>query len=345
MRPEKFNAAVRAELDELLREGLLEPEVHADLARRYPVVDWHWQALGRWFLIFGSISAAAGLAILGKSLFAFTLENLALLLALATAGCFAGGWRLRDRPWVWTRRSLELLGGFALIGFSFTLGAIYSTGSGNWPALLLIDLLLLLPLAYLLRNVLLLILAAVVFFTWFGGVTGYASGWGAYWFGMNYPLRFLVAGVLIALVGVLHRQAEAGLLRRYDGFFYVWLSSGVFFAEMALWLMSLFGNYGSIWGGGHGERPGELLFFNLLWAGGNAALLWLGARHSVRMLRGYAVTFLIIQGYTLFFRYVADELGLVFSLLVAGSAALALVGFLERRRRSREEADSAERQP
>lgn len=334
MTPAAYHRVVRQELDQLRREGLIDEATHADLSRRYPVSDWHWLALGRWFLVFGGIAVATGAAILAFTAWDFTLEKLTVLLAIATGGCFLGGWRLRHQPWVWSRRSLELLGSCGLIGLSFLLAILHSEGSDNWPAILLLDLFLLIPLAYVLRNVLILILSAVVFFVWFGGVTGYASGWGMYWFGMNYPARFLLAGLFIASIGVLHRTGERHWLSSYPGFFYVWLSAGVFFSEMSLWLMSVFGNFGAITADGHAARAGELLFFNLLWAGANVALLVLGARAGLRMLRGYAATFLILQGYTLFFRYVAGEIGAIASLFLAGGAALALVAQFERRRRS-----------
>lgn len=332
MSPAGFNRTVQRELRQLRRDGAIDDATHAALAERYPTGRWDWRSLGRWFAIFGALTMAAGCAVLAREWFGFTLEKLALLLAFGTVGLFGAGQWLRPRGYPWTQRTLELLGGLALIGLTFTLGMIYSSGSGNWPALLLMDLLLLLPLSYLLRNLLLLVLSAVVFFTWFGGVTGYVSGWGAYWFGMNYPLRFLLAGAVIALLGLAHRGAERGVLQRFPGFFYVWLASGVFFAEMALWLMSLFGNFGSIWEY-HRESAAELLLFNLLWAGGNGALLWLGARFQLRMLRGFAVTYIIIQGYTLFFWHVAGELGGVLSLFLAGASALGLVAWLEGRRR------------
>lgn len=333
MSPVRFNRVVRKELDNIRRAGLIDAEAYGQLCRRYPTGRWDWRSLGRWFVIFGAISLAAGAVLLARGLFEFTLEKLAVLLGLGTLGLLAGGYALRRRDYLWTGRALELLGGFSLIGLSFTLGIIYSSGSGNWPALLLIDLILLLPLAYALRNILLLVLSAVVFFTWFGGVTGYVSGWGAYWFGMNYPLRFLLAGVAIALVGLLHRRAEHRWLAGYPGFFYVWLAGGVFFAEMALWLMSLFGNVGEIWGY-YEESALELLLFNLLWMGFNGALLHLGLRYQLRMLRAFAVTYLIIQGYTLFFWYLAEHLGPILSLALGGGAALGLVAHLESRRRA-----------
>jgi hypothetical protein len=329
-----------AQIETLRREELIDAELHATLVERYRFEGWNWLSLGRWLLLFGVVSTAAGIYFLATEVFKLTLEAGAVALAIGAAAAFGGAQALARRGLTWSRRSLELMGGLLLIGLTFVLGVIFSTGSGNWPALLLIDLVVLLGLTYALNNVLLLVLSMIVFFTWFGGVTGYVSGWGAYWFGMNYPLRFLLAGLAIAGVGVLHRLSEEGPLVPYRGFFKVWLSAGVFFAEMAVWIMSLFGNIGSITEA-YRESAGELWFFNLLWAGGNALLLQLGLRHGLRMLRGYAITFLTIQAYTIFFRWIAASLGGVFSTFIAGTVTLGLVVYLEKRRRSaRAEAES-----
>jgi uncharacterized membrane protein len=326
------NRTVRAELDQLLREGALDAAAHRRLSELYPVGAWDWRSLGRWFLIFGALTCAAGVAILLRDVFTFTLQKLAVGLALAVCGLFAAGWMLRRRSWTWSGQAAELLGGLALIGLTFVLGIIYSTGSGNWPALLLIDLAVLLALSYALNNILLLILSAVVFFTWFGGVTGYSSGWGAYWFGMNYPLRFLGAALLIALAGYAHLKAERGPLAARRGFSKVWISFGAFLTEMSLWLLSIFGNYGSIddW---RRAPAGELLLFNAAWAIFNGGLVFAGSRYNYRMLRGYGATFLIIQIYTLFFTRIAEHVGFLASLVIAGGTALALAFVLESRRR------------
>ncbi len=337
MTPTARNRRVRRELDALLREGLLNESVYRQLRDRYPTEGWDWRSLGRWFVIFGAVSIIAGLAILSRTLFEFTLSKLAVLLGVAILASFGGArWLQHRRPaLLWSRLSLELLSGLLAIGLTFTLGVLYSSGSGNWPALLLIDLVLLLVLSYALRNPLLLVLSAVVFFSWFGGFTGYASGWGAYWFGMNYPLRFLAAAIAMLAVAVIHQQSEAGPLARYRGFSKIWLSSGLYFAEMALWLLSLFGNFDLASDGWHRTSPAELMLFNGLWAGLNATLIWLGARWAMRMLTGYGATFLIIQLYTLFFAHLAEDLGWLLSLLITGGSALALTFYLERRWRER----------
>ena len=335
MNPQSRNRRVRRELDDLLREELIDEAVHATLRQRYPTQGWDWRSLSHWFLVFGAISFMAGLGILGRKLFEFTLVKLAVVQTLAVIASFGGARALqRIRPALaGGAASLELLGGLGLIGLTFNLGAIFATGSGDWPTLLLIDLALLLGLSYALRNALLLALSAVVFFCWFGGFTGYASGWGAYWFGMGYPLRFLLAAVVIVAIAVIHQQSERGRLAPYRGFFKVWLSSGLFFAEMALWLLSLFGNFNLENHGWHLAGGFELLVFNSLWATLNVALIGLGARLMMRMLTGYGATFLILQIYTLFFAHLAEELGLTLSLLVAGGGALALTFYLERWRR------------
>jgi len=334
MNPQRQKRAIRREIATLLREQIIDASTYSGLMELYPATRWDFSTLGRWFLFFGALSVAAGVLILGTTIFELTLENLAIALTLLIAACFYAAIRLGARGLILAKRAFELLGALTIIGLTFTLGLIFSSGSGNWPALLLIDLLVLMPLAYLLRNVLILVLNVIVFFTWFGGVTGYISGWGAYFFGMNYPMRFLIAGLLMAGMAIVHRRAEQDRLRSYDGFFKVWLSGGIFFSEMALWLMSLFGNYGSIFSR-YIDSAGELILFNALWTGFNAILLWAGSRFRLRMLRGYAMTFLIIQGYTLYFWKIAGHLGEIMTTFVAGAATLALVVVLESKRRRR----------
>src|SRR3990172_5063160 len=65
-------------------------------------------------------------------------------------------------------------------------------------------------------------------------------------------------------------------------------------------------------------------------------LVALGTRYLMRMLRGYGVTFLIIQGYTLYFWHVAGEFGKVLGTAVAGASALWLVFWFEKQRKEKQ---------
>jgi uncharacterized membrane protein len=134
MTPERFNRRARAELRTLLREQVIDAAAYDRLLARYPVSRWDWASLGRWFGIFGAVSLAAGVVFLVREVLDFTLVELAWLLGVVMSASFAGGWRLRDARFVWTRRALELCGAFTLIGLTFTVGAIYASGSGNWPS-------------------------------------------------------------------------------------------------------------------------------------------------------------------------------------------------------------------
>lgn len=327
------NKVVRAELDQLLREGLLDGATYRRLAELYPLSAWDWRSLARWLLIFGAISAAAGAVILLRDVFVFTLQHVALLLALATGSLLIVGWRLRQRSWPWSGRSAELMAGFALIGLTFVIGMIYSTGSHNWSAPLLIDLVLLLILSYVLKNVLLCVLCAVVFFSWFGGATGYDSGWGMYWLGMNYPLRFLGASVVIVLIGLMHLNAERGPLAAYRGFCKVWISFGLLVGELALWMLSIFGVAGDVSDFLSDAAAGWVGLFILAWTALNIGLIYAGIRYSFRLLKAYGATFLVIDMYTLFFTQVAVHIGLLASLVVVGGSAMRLAYWLETVRR------------
>lgn len=335
------NRQVRNALDQWLREEQIDTAAHSRIGELYPLTRWDWRSLGRWFLIFGAISMAAGLVLFLREHLTFTLPKLAISLSLLTLGLFAIGRWLPGKGLRMLGSTAELLGGFALIGVSVAVGMIYSDGSGNWPALLLVDLLILLMLSYALGNVLLLTLCTVLFFFWFGGRSGYVSGWGAYWFGMNYPLRFLGAGLVLVAAGALHLRGETRLLARYSGFAKVWISCGLFVAEMALWLLSLFGSYDLIYGPWHFAEAGELLLFNLLWAGFSLGVLALGLRLRFGMLVGYGATFWIIQLYTLFFTQLAETLGWLLSLLIAGGSLLVLVVWFESQRQRRRVTTSA----
>jgi hypothetical protein len=324
------NKIICAELEQLTREGLIDATAHKSIAQLYPLTKWNWTSLSRWFLTFGAISAAGGAAILLKDVFHFSYQKLAIVLGVLTLALLLGGLGLRRKDFVRTAMSAELLAGLTLIGFSFVVGIIYSDGSGDWPALLLIDLVPLLLLTYGLNNSLLLVLSGVVFFVWFGGRTGYESGWGMYWFGMNYPLRFFGAAIVFCAAGVGHMMMERGFFARYRGFAKIWISLGLFLLEMALWLLSLFGNFGDMFEFRLAPMQ-ELVLFNCVWLILNVALVYFGARWRFGILTGYGVTFFIIQLYTLFFAHLAESLGWIMSMFVAGGSALALAFYLETR--------------
>jgi hypothetical protein len=330
-----LNRPIAAELDVLVAQGILVPEQKKSIAERYPTTTWDILVLVRWFTILGAVSAGAGLVILAKEYVnAMRLGELGLAAAMV-GSIFAGRYLARSKGLVKTGAALEMAGGFALQGLTFLLAVDFSTGSKNWPALIGMQALLLAVMAYLLQNRLVLIHAAVCFFVFFGGETGYISGWSVYWMQMTYPVRFLAAGTVFLVIAWLHAIEFKG---PYQAFSRVYGNLGLLIIHLALWFLALFGYFTELprWGGNTGER----LAFTALWAVVSMLSLWLAGVTGQRMLRTYGLTFLAINLYTFYFQFVianSVEAWWLHLLLVGGS--LIWVGFALERRLRRQPAE------
>lgn len=332
MTAEKLNRQVRRELGVLMELNLISLEQREIIAERYPAKQWDLVTLIRWFSILGAVAMGAGLIMLARHLsYRQTLIEAALL--IVSAGCVAGGvWCGRRRQLPKVGASLQLLGAIAFQGFSLVLARHYSTGSGNWPAVVGIDCAIFFLGAYLLRNRLLLIYASANFFVWFGGQTGYVSGWGAYWLGMNYPVRFLLAGMASLGAAYLHlRHIPQG----YRPFTRVYAHFGLLTIHLSLWFLALFGYFELQvrWEGTGTER----LLFSLLWGLASLGCIFGANPSGFQMLRGYGMTFLIINLYTFYFQFVAANTPIflwMHLLLMGGSLVMLGMVFEKKRKKS-----------
>jgi hypothetical protein len=318
MKGPRLNRKIQAELDTLVAQDILTETERRSLGGRYPTSAWDVVVLVRWLTILGVVTMGAGLLILAPRLMDVQVLVEAGLL-ISTVLLVAGARYVAGKGLEKTAATLELLAAFALQGFTVAWVTYHPTGSDNWPALIGLDAVLLLLLAYLLRNRLVLVYACVNLFVWFGGETGYVSGWGMYWLGMTYPVRFIAAGLVALGLGYLHYALLRGALQ---GFSRVWGHFGLLVIELALWFFALFGFFngeGSIrWDDTHWER----IFFSAVWGFFSVACIYAGARIGLRFVRGYGLTFLTIDAYTFYFQFVVAksvELWFIHLLLVGGS--------------------------
>lgn len=333
---ERLNRRIAAELDLLGRQGLLGPEQVERLAARYPTTPWDVLVLVRWLTILGGVTAGVGAVVLANEwVNALRLGEAGLV--AATAGLvWLGRWLPRAKGLEKTGAALELVAGFALQGLTTLLAIDFSTGSNNWPALVGVQAALLAALAYALGNRLVLIHAGVCFFIFFGGETGYVSGWGAYWLKMTYPVRFLAAGLVFLGVAWAHATRLGGAvpaLARFQSFARVYAHLGLLVMHLALWFLAVFGYFEERvrWDDTQGER----VAFSVAWAVVSVASLWLAGTLGQRVLRSYGLTFLVINLYTFYFQFVvahSAEAWWLHLLLVGGT--LVWLGFwLERQLR------------
>ncbi len=177
------------------------------------------------------------------------------------------------------------------------LGVWLDNGSGRVSVLLLFAALLYGAIGWFSRSGLVWWFALLSLGNAFGAETGYLSGWGAYWLGMSYPIRFIAFGAVLIAAALLLRPllAQRGLQR-------VSLAMGLLYLFIALWLLSIFGNYGDLdsW---YSARQIELFHWSLLFGLAALAAIWLGLKHDDAMLRGFGLTFLGINLYTRLFEF------------------------------------------
>jgi hypothetical protein len=327
MKPEQLNRAIASELQAITNLALITEDERRRITAGYPTTPWNILSLVRWFTILGAVSSGAGLLLLVRHLGA-PLRLAELGLGLSFVGLLSGGLYLdRNKQLHKTGAALQLGASFALQGLSVVLAMDFSSGSKNWPALIGVDALLIALLAYAVRNRLVLIHALVNAFTYFGGETGYMSGWGAYWLGMTYPARFFAVG-WVALGGAwLHARELRGALQAFSR---VYLHFGLLSIQLSLWFLSVFGWFDDLdnW---DGSAPTRLLF-TVLWAGFSIGCIVYAGSLGQRALRAYGLTFLTINAYTFYFQFVVANSGSLwfFHMLVTGGSLIALGAWASR---------------
>jgi hypothetical protein len=182
------------------------------------------------------------------------------------------------------------------------LGKAFDTGSRNYALLFLLAAVTYAGLGLWFPSKLVWLFALLALGSWFGTHTGYRSGRGAYWLGMNYPARFVLFG--LALTGL---SQAFRLFERFRDFFKVTYIMGLLYLFIALWIMSIFGNYDEVtrW-----LRAGkfELFGWSLAFAAAALAAIFVGLKYDDAASRGFGLTFLFINLYTKYFEYFWDSL-------------------------------------
>jgi len=326
----KLNRSINAELDTLVAQNVLSAGEAHRISECYPTTPWDLLVLVRWFTILGAVAVSAGAVILAKEYVKAIHIAEAGLLLTTVALIWLGRYLARAKDLIKTGAAMEMAAGFTLQGLIFVLAVDFSHDSKNWPALVGIQSLALALLAYALKNRLVLIHAGVCFFVFFGGETGYVSGWGTYWLAMTYPIRFFAMGFVFLAVAWLHATV---LTRAYQNFSRVYAHLGLIDINFALWFLSVFGYFSQTvrWNASDGER----VAFSALWALVSVFSLWLAGAIGQGILKSYGMTFLIINVYTFYFQFVVDKSGSLWwlHLLIVGGSLVWLGFALERRLR------------
>lgn len=324
-------------LDEAIRqweEGeLLEPEKADELKNSYSIIRFDWQSLAFYAFIFavGSLVVAVialladqWLMELAASIFEAPDIYKSLLFLMVSCCFYYFGWKRRRMApqQIYSNEALFLFGVFAMAGSIIFLGLALDNGSGHFSLLLLAGALIYGLLGLWFPSKLIWIFAIISLGAWFGAETGFRSSWEPYFLGMNYPLRFTLFG--LAVTGLSFGMKSFVYTRNFH---HITLLTGLLYLFISLWLLSIFGNYGSleVW---YNIRQTKVALWSILMAAISIACVYAGLKNQNDTLREFGVFFLFINLYSRYFEYGWDNMHkalffaiLAFSFWVIGKKA------------------------
>ncbi len=325
MRVTKKKAKVlRTAIDEWADESVISQTQAKTLSESYEVISFDWKRLAKYsfwisliciIISVGAIISDAYLIKLLADIFKAPAIVKCIFTATVSALIYYCGIRRKYKSpeKVFSNEALFFLGVLATAASIAFFGEVIDTGSGHFSILLLLATIVYGVLGLWFPSKLVWIFSLISLGGWMGTETGYMSGWGAYYLGMNYPVRFVLFGiVLVASSTVFHKwQIQKDFLRPTR-------AVGLLYLFIALWIMSIFGNYGDIneW---HKAKPIELFHWSLLFGLAAVASIYHGIRQDDGMTRGFGITFLFINLYTRLFEYFWDSIhkAIFFALLAA----------------------------
>lgn len=180
------------------------------------------------------------------------------------------------------------------------LGKTFDNSSGHFSVLFLISVFVYSVLAWYFRSRLIWAFALISLGSWFGTETGYQTKWSNYFLGMNYPLRFVFFGCLLVVFSFLIRMRKQ--LSAFSNLTYV---IGLLYLFISLWLLSIFGNFGTIedW---LKVKQLDLIYWAVISAAAAAAAIIYGLKRKDFLAREFGITFLLLNLYTRYFEYFWD---------------------------------------
>lgn len=177
------------------------------------------------------------------------------------------------------------------------LGKTLDNGSGHFSILFLLSVFVYSLLAWKFRSRLIWAFALISLGSWFGTETGYQTNWSYYFLGMNYPLRFVFFGGLLIFFSYLMRKVN-----RLDYFRTLTYIVGMLYLFISLWLISIFGNFGTIedwWK----VKQVEIFYWGIISAAVAAGFIIYGLKKKDNIAREFGITFLLINLYTRYIEY------------------------------------------
>ena len=295
-------------IDHWQQQGIITPDVANNLNNSFSIRSFDWERLAKYSFWISMICAVIAIAAITLDEFLMNLiekifvdsKLIPCLIFAAVAAAFYGFAYLRRKTKPLHQFSNEaiIFGGVLSTAVAVAyFGQAIDTGSGHFSLLFLLSTIIYAALAFWFPSRLIWVFSLLSLGSWFGAETGYMSGWGAYYLGMNYPLRFILfGGALVGLSLLFKRHA------RFSDFAHSTYVMGLLYLFIALWILSIFGNYGDLnsW---YNVKQYELLHWGILFAFVAIIAIVYGLKHDDATSRGFGITFLFLNLYTKYFEF------------------------------------------
>ena len=289
--------------------GLLDTPTKEKLMNSIEIRTFDWKKLAKysfWVSILCLIIAVS--AVLADKLFYRILEKLfsssntvvCLIFAVLATGFYC---------WAFYRRKKYTIKMFSneflvVLGIIFTaisivyLGKALDMTNGHFSTLILLATIVYGCIGIFFPSKIAWIFTIVSLAIWYGTETGYVSGQGGYYLGMNYALRFALFGFVITLMSFVF-----GLFKKLAFFRKTTLILGLLFLFDSLWMLSIFGNTNGDWGTWMGFNKTHYIAWGLIFGLIAIAAIVHGLKYDDSISRGFGITFLFINLYSRYFEY------------------------------------------
>lgn len=292
-------------------DGLIDAETAGKLQGSYETKGFDWKRLAQysfWVALACGIIAIASLIIDDvvinwlKKLYDTPDIIISLISGLfAAALLYEGNKRKQKYPErVFSNEAIIFFGVLFTASCIAFLGKTFDNGKGHFSILFLLSVVVYCFLATKYKSRLIWAFALVSLGSWFGTETGYQTDWSHYFLGMNYPLRFVVFGFL--LVAFSFTMTGIKKIAEFRDLTYI---IGLLYLFVSLWLLSIFGNFGSLedW---LKIKQIELFYWGIISVIISIGFTIYGLRRKDFIAREFGITFLLINLYSRYFEYLWD---------------------------------------
>lgn len=290
------------------KEGMLNDEIKASLENdiQIPSFDWERSAKYSFWVALICIVISISSLLLDKALLRLleAILNSSHSLKCMSLSTLSGiiYWisfkqRQKNPKKIFTHEAILFLAILTTSGAVYQFGKALHLENNNLSTLFLISFSIYGSIGLFFKSKLVWFFSLFALGNWLGAKTGYASGWGYYYLGMNYPSRFVLFGGV--LIGVAHLMEKNG---KFNYFYKSTLIMGLLYLFISMWIMSISGNYGDIntW---YKVKQIELFHWSLLFGLMSGGAIYHGLKYANTITKGFGITFLFINLYTRFFEY------------------------------------------